>query len=848
MRDAATAAKAANPNFNWAAYDHDGDGIIDHLWVVFAGMGEEQSAGILNALSYGEGTLLSQSGNIDPAYEVAPGVKVGPYLVVPENAALGVSAHEYGHNLGAIDLYATGGAGQSSAGFWTLMADNWVGYPKLAEPPVFDPMHLDQWGWLHPKVISNPYQEYSVNLGQASRTPSGAYRGVQIQLPDERGELAVKPNGTLQWWGGAKDSTDSMMTLKSPIMVPGSGSTALSFSTAYQTEESYDFLWVQASSDSGAHWTTLTNAQTTCQHAPDWAGAGRGFPNDLCAAGIGGLNGRSAGYPNRITENFSLSAFAGKPVLLRFWYMTDLATLGDGVFVDDVRVSAGDQTAFLDDADGVAPNWTYAGEWQVTDGYTPPFSHSYYLQWRNVAATGGFDKGLGDPLWVYGPGNTGLLVWYNNNRYSDDNPAAHLFDWPSFGPKGVMLPVDSHPEPYRDPSLMAKGFNNEGANIGSQYLMLDAPFGLHDTASFLRYGVSGQGRPAVKQFSDALGFYPGAELTRPSPADSSQKWITKQWDAGVVVPSRLAYGLRAPGYKAGQELLFQCVANVANSSLDCASRSSNLGNALDGGNGNPSDVGGQYGWNVEVLSQTDSQATLRIWNDFNTPLVNAASYANGPVAPGSLVTIFGANGATGSEGAPPGQPLPTKLAGVTVLINDVPAPLMAVLPGQVNAQVPYGTRPGIANLKVGPLTGQFQIVDAAPGIFSIGDRAIAISPAWTLIGMPESPAPAGSGIMLYVTGQGILDHAIDSGAMAPASPLMRPLTSVAVTIGGKRAPVSFAGLAPGFVGLMQVNLQVPSDLMPGDYPILVMQGRAISKPAMLAVRAPLTLLRCRGGR
>ena len=94
-----------------------------------------------------------------------------------------------------------------------------------------------------------------------------------------------------------------------------------------------------------------------------------------------------------------------------------------------------------------------------------PSRHNYYLQWRNVSATGGYDSALGDPRWRYGPANTGLLVWYNNNFYTDNEVFNYLTDYLGFGPKGRMLVVDSHPDPYRDPDLVAQGYNNEAGNL-----------------------------------------------------------------------------------------------------------------------------------------------------------------------------------------------------------------------------------------------------------------------------------------------------------------------------------------------------------------------------------------------
>ena len=113
------------------------------------------------------------------------------------------------------------------------------------------------------------------------------------------------------------------------------------------------------------------------------------------------------------------------------------------------------------------------------------FTHNYYLQWRNVSTTGGYDSALGDPRWRFGPANTGLLVWYNNNFYSDNEIFNYLTDYPGFGPKGRMLVVDAHPEPYRYPDLVAAGYDNEGGNLTSRGQMRDAPFSLKDSVAFM---------------------------------------------------------------------------------------------------------------------------------------------------------------------------------------------------------------------------------------------------------------------------------------------------------------------------------------------------------------------------
>jgi immune inhibitor A len=628
VRDALNAVNAISntiAGFDWKKYDQNGDGIIDRLWIVHAGYGEEDGADLLNRTDYGEAANWSHSGGVTPPYQVAPGVAAGPYIMMPENGGIGVFAHESAHNLGASDLYAYGN-GDTSTGFWALQADDWTGYPIGFEPPAADPWHLDNWGWLNPKTIVDPNQIYNVTVGQASNFPGGdgVYRGVKIALPNGAAPLPVQPwQGSYYWWGGKADLANGMMTTKNPIAVTGGPTATLSFDLAYGIETEWDFMWVQASMDGGATWNTLTNTKTSCIHDPGWIGGQYGFPDDLCGAGLGGFTGYNAAFPAPEAQEFDLTSYLGQSILLRFWYMTDWGTTYEGPFVDNVKVVAGPTTLFADDAEGGDAKWTYAAPWQRSSG-RQTFTHNFYLQWRNVSKTGGYDESLGDARWRFGPANTGLLVWYNNNFYNDNEIFNYLTDFPGYGPKGKMLVVDSHPEPYRYPDLVAQGYDNEAANLTSRGQMRDAPYSLNASVPFTYtdpYGWANvptpkpygyPGRPAVSVFHDAFGYYPGAEFVPGGPVgQTSARWMTKQWDASTVVPAKQSYGVKAPGYNGTDRFRFGCSTNAAGQVL-CYSYPSGLGYA--GGTGNPAEVGGDYGWRVQILSQTAMTATLQIWN------------------------------------------------------------------------------------------------------------------------------------------------------------------------------------------------------------------------------------------
>lgn len=661
VRDALDAVNAISdtiPGFDWANYDKNGDGIIDRLWIVHAGYGEEDSTTLLNRpptdpndptrttpvpeAFYGESSVWSHSSAVTPPYVVAPGIAAGPYIIMPENGGIGVFAHEYAHNLGAWDLYAYG-EGETSAGFWALQADDWTGYPIGFEPPAPDPMHLDMWGWLNPFVVSDPNQVYEVYLGQASyfdtnTAPGQAYRGVKIELPD--GEIALPVpvwQGNYYWWGGKQDEANARMTTAAPLDLSAATAATLTFDLVYDIEEEWDFLWVQVSED-GVTWPysyTLTNANTVCTHDPNWIGGQYGFPEDLCAAGIGGFTGSNANWPDPEEQVFDLSPFAGKQIYLRFWYMTDWATTYSGAFVDNVVVETEDGVVFQDDAESGDAKWVYEAPWQRSSGIMT-FDHYYYLQWRNVGANGGYDSALGDPRWRFGPANTGLLVWYNNTYYTDNEIFDYLFDDPSFGPKGNTLVIDSHPEPYRDPYLVELGYNNEGGNVTSRSLMRDAPFTLRDTVDFTMKNpyvysptVHFEGRPAVSVFKDALGYYPGAEYVRRGPAypPTNFRWVTKQWDSSVVVPARGFYPLNAPGYdgtsanpvSTDREFRFHCTPYLTGPNagrLGCYWLGPGVGLGYRGGTGNPGDSNVQYGWVVELVEEgaDGTWGKVRIYN------------------------------------------------------------------------------------------------------------------------------------------------------------------------------------------------------------------------------------------
>jgi adhesin/invasin len=129
------------------------------------------------------------------------------------------------------------------------------------------------------------------------------------------------------------------------------------------------------------------------------------------------------------------------------------------------------------------------------------------------------------------------------------------------------------------------------------------------------------------------------------------------------------------------------------------------------------------------------------------------------------------------------------------------------------------------------------IAATAPGILTIDNsHALAVNHPGAVLNSAAAPAPPGDYVVLYATGQGLLDRPVTSGAEPPEGAPSVPLAAVEVKVGGIPAHVAFAGLAPGFVGLLQVNIVVPKSA-PGDQPVELTVGKVTAPAARLWVGA-----------
>jgi uncharacterized protein (TIGR03437 family) len=226
----------------------------------------------------------------------------------------------------------------------------------------------------------------------------------------------------------------------------------------------------------------------------------------------------------------------------------------------------------------------------------------------------------------------------------------------------------------------------------------------------------------------------------------------------------------------------------------------------------------------------------------NTPsisaVVNGASFAAGPVAAGSAITIVGKNLAASTEQF--GSAPPTTLGGATVTVNGQNIPLFYASPTQINGQLPFEVQPGTASIKVtvngvSSSAANLTAAAASPGIFLIGTNHAAATNSDGSVITTSNPVGSGSAITVYFTGIGPVDHKVATGAPAPLDGTLSSATlPVTVTIGGQTAELLFAGLTPGSISLAQANVVVPA-LPTGDYPIAITVGNVASNAPLIAV-------------
>ena len=230
-------------------------------------------------------------------------------------------------------------------------------------------------------------------------------------------------------------------------------------------------------------------------------------------------------------------------------------------------------------------------------------------------------------------------------------------------------------------------------------------------------------------------------------------------------------------------------------------------------------------------------------------VVNNGSYLQhpAPVAPGSIAAVFGTNLNDGtvvlSSALDGNGKVVTSLGGSSATVNGVAAPMFYSTTGQIGIQIPFEVSGSVSATIVVTSKGQtsiprsFNIEPTAPGIFTANQEGSGIAAILHENGVTpvtaQNPAHPNEIVIMYVTGLGVLTPPLATGALSGGNLTVAAPT---VTVDGVAAALDYAGGAPGFAGLNQINLRIPANTRTfANIPLVVSVGGKQSNAATIPV-------------
>ncbi len=547
----------------WRHLDADGDGVVDSLWVLHAGRGQEYGGG-----SEGEASIWSRSADIagysghEGGYVIDDGgtpddadddIRLGPFTLMPEDSDIGVLIEEFGHSFfGLPDLYTNDA--ENSVGWWAPMSAGIWGGELGGTRPVNMPLwfrmqarcfgELD-CGWANPvAALGYSTTARTVILGQAGTPAGGKVRGgahdgetiqegLRVDLPEQ---VEAVPNRAGAG-GGAYTGADAgeTLTLERELdlsRLPMGDGPVLQLGAFWNIPRYWGYLFVELAGPGEAFATRPDMDGRFSDENP--FGLNEGW----------GLTGPGPG-PGATPLRFDLSEWRGETVRLRLRYITYRGGPGTGVWLDDaalyIRELGQDLRFAVDDFEAGLGGWQASG-WKAVP-YTLHHPHHYLVEWRSDQ---GWDRSLRGAYQTsyhdqdewrvdrVAANLPGALVMYRNLKYPFSGALKpQLADPPSWGAKYGLLVVDPHADPVTRPS---------GGPFNGALQSLDAALSLGrqpDWSMEVREAGSREakgseaftGQPGARRFDDALGYAPGVKV------GADGKLAPWDDDGGVVLPS-----------------------------------------------------------------------------------------------------------------------------------------------------------------------------------------------------------------------------------------------------------------------------------------------------------------------
>ncbi|MGF1751407.1 immune inhibitor A domain-containing protein [Vibrio cionasavignyae] len=467
VREALLAADK-DPNINLSdfdledRYDIDGDGnlrepdgLVDHVMIFHSAVGQEAGGGALGSdaiwshrWNLGSLQLLPNSPATVPNWNGL--MAAYDYTIQPIDAAAGVAAHEYGHDLGLPDEYDTvygqdeyGTTPGEPVSYWSIMSSgSWAGLIPGSEPTAFSPWAREflqrslGGNWFNVKTVSS---EALTTQPQRFELTHAANRNekldaIKVELPN-KSVKEIDPIGSHAYFSGRGNNLNTLASFE--VDLTQASTATLSFMVHYSIEQDYDFgrVLVNGAPIAGSITTDSDPFQT---------GHGIGF------------TGQSDGWQ---PATFDLSAYAGQSVTISFNYFTDLGYIDDGFWFDDVSVTSENGIIKQFSAENEEPDLTLLGMTRNSGSFE--YEHYYLVEWRQHQ---GVDKGLAHinrsgSLMSFDPG---MVVWYVDTSFTDNGVTKH----PGEGWLGV---VDAD----RNPQIWSNG-----TPATTRYQVRDAAFNI----------------------------------------------------------------------------------------------------------------------------------------------------------------------------------------------------------------------------------------------------------------------------------------------------------------------------------------------------------------------------------